>query len=169
MKKNKVYSKFWCFSKDTKILKDNGLSSSIETIKQGDKIISYNHTGQKIETVVVEKIANSQHNVINKIVFSNGITVKSTMDHPYWVVNKGWSAVKPKQAKENYNLAVNELVIADKCLYYSNGILQEVDVKSIEVEIGDFTMYIISGGKNNCFFADGILVHDENLQNCNLK
>jgi len=39
---------------------------------------------------------------------------------------------------------------------------------NIDTKVGEFKMYDISGGKNNCFFANGILVHDENLMELHL-
>ncbi len=54
--------------------------------------------------------------------------------------------------------------IVGKCVEGGEpGIRSNTDTK-----VGEFKMYDISGGKNNCFFANGILVHDENLMELHL-
>lgn len=162
------FDKILCFSKGTEVSIPGGLKA-IETVKSGDIIFSYDQNLNAVEQVIVEKTAISHHSVINKINFSDGTEVKSTTDHPYWVSGKGWSAIDNSSTMENYGIAVNELNIKDTCLVLKKGSLKEVQITHIETMIGDFKMYDISGGKDHCFFANGILVHDENLVDLQLE
>jgi len=157
-----------CFAKGTTVSTPNGLKV-IESLKKDDTVFSHNQNLNELEQVIVEKIAASRHSVINKITFSDGTVVKSTTDHPYWVSGKGWSAVDNSCTIENYGISVKELKVKDTCLILKNGSLEEVQIANIETIVGDFKMYDISGGENHCFFANGILVHDENLVDLQLK
>jgi len=159
MKKNKIF----CFSKVTKVLLSNKQTKNIEDIKVGDEILNYNVENNIIETEIVEKIVASMHSVINIIEFSNGVKIESTIDHPYFIVGKGWCSVNPKTTNENYGLNVGEIVVGDKCLHFTNDKLTETTIIDIDTMVKESKMYVISGGKNNNFFANGIVVSDENL------
>ena len=161
-------NKFVCLAKDTTVTTPGG-SKVIESIKPGEAVFGYNHNLNVVEKVIVEKIATSRHSIINKITFSDGTEVKSTMDHPYWVSGKGWCAVDNSCTIENYGISVKELKVKDTCLVLKSGLLKEVQITNIKTIVGDFKMYDISGGKNHCFFANGILVHDENLVDLQLE
>lgn len=163
----KVFNEILCFAKGTKVVCVSGLRY-IESIKSGDNIISYNHNFKVIENTLVEKVASSFHSAINIISFSNGVEIRSTTDHPYWVEGKDWCSVNSESTKENYGLLVRELLVGDTCLFLENEDLQKVTITNIATEKGEFKMYDISGGENNCFFANGILVHDENIMELNL-
>jgi len=161
-------NKFVCFANGTTVVTPSGLKT-IESIRLYDTIFSYNQKTNVVEQVIVEKIAISHHYVINRITFSDSTEIKSTTDHPYWVSGKGWSAVDNSCTLENYGISVKQLLVKDKCLAFNNGALNEVHVTNIETIVGLFKMYVISGGKNHCFFANGMLVHDENLVDLQLE
>ncbi len=161
------FSEIICFCSDTEIITTNG-SKLIKQIKPNDIVISYNHNLGITEEIIVERIASSKHSQIAKITFENSSSVKSTIDHPLWVVGKGWCSVNPVTTNENYDLKVNQLIAGDKCIFFDNYQLSEVEITHIDNIFGDFEMYIISGGTNHCFFANGILVHDENVQDLKL-
>jgi hypothetical protein len=167
--KQKKNNQIVCFSKGTKVLLGNGTEQHIESINVGDEILNYNTATGKVETTIVEKIASSYHSVVNVITFSNGTTIESTTDHPYFVVDKGWASVNPKMTNDNYTLNVQELQTGDKCLHFNNNVVTEVAIADIGTKVGDQKMYVISGGKNNSFFANGIVVSDENLMTLNLE
>ncbi len=159
----KTNFKGFCFSKGTKVLLSNTKTKNIEDIKIGDEILNYNVQNCVVEIEIVRKIATSMHSVVNVIEFSNGMQLESTTDHPYFVVDKGWCSVNPKASNKNYNMNVQEMYIRDKCLYFDNDKLIEVAIINIETKVKETKMYVISGGDNNSFFANGIVVSDENL------
>ena len=161
------FDRIFCFAKGTTVSMPSGLKV-IETVKPGDTIFSYDQNIIAVKQIIVEKIAVSHHSVINKITFSDGKEVKSTTDHHYWVSDKGWCAFNNSCTAENYGISVNKLKVKDTCLVLKNGSLKEVQITKIETIVGNFKMYIIAGGENHCFFANGVLVHDENLVNLQL-
>ncbi|MCK4665001.1 MAG: hypothetical protein KAT68_19180 [Bacteroidales bacterium] len=167
--KNITSNEFVCIAKGTNILLKNGKTQEIEKIILGTEIKNFNVNHNTVEIACVEKIAISIHSILITVFFSNDTLIKSTQDHPYWVVGKGWCSLDTTSTLEKYNLNVNKLIIGDKCLYFDGEKLENVIIKNIVTEIGKFEMYNISGGVNRCFFANGILVHDENLMELDLS
>ncbi len=97
------HSKIICFSSGTEIITKSG-NKFIEQIKLNDIVISYNHNLGITEEIIVERIASSKHSQIAKISFGKNSIVKSTIDHPFWVVGKGWCSVNPVTTNENYEI-----------------------------------------------------------------
>lgn len=160
---------FLCFSAETAVLMSNDLIKNIENIEIGDKVLNFNIEKNIVESTMVEIKANSRHSVLNIVKFSNDVILESTQDHPFFIISKGWCSAKPEITNKNYHLIVGKMQIGDKCLHYSDKGLQEVEVVSIEAKIGSFKMYVISGGENNSFFANGIVVSDENIMALDLN
>lgn len=73
----------FCLVKGTKILMDNGLSKTIETIKVGDKVVGFPETGRKHNYVSTEvtKLFEHQADVI-KITGEGGFEIIGTPEHP---------------------------------------------------------------------------------------
>ena len=156
-----------CLNKGTKVLMSDGTQKNIETISKFDFVKSFSFETSNIEDVKVTKIAKSYHSIINSIGLSNGQTIECTTDHPIWTVEKGWCSVNFNETLLNYNVQVQELVIGDTCITFHNGQIENYKIVSIDTFIGNYEMYDITGGNNHCFFANGLLVHDENLENLN--
>lgn len=169
IKNREMNNKIVCFSRGTKVHLSSGKEKNIEEIRIGDEILNFNSQTGSIDKAIVEKIASSYHSVVNKISFGNGSTLVSTTDHPYFVVGKGWASVNPKMTNENYNLNVQELEEGDICLSYKDDRMTEIVIENIDTLNEDQKMYVISGGKNNSFFANGIVVSDENLMALNIE
>ena len=157
-----------CFAKETKVLLSNKQTKNIEDIKPGDEIFNCDIEKNKVVIEVVEKIASSIHSISSIVEFSNGIKLESTIDHPYFVKNKGWCSLNPASTNDNYKLNVKELVIGDKCIFFDGDKLAETRIIDIETKVKESRMYVISGGVNNSFFANGILVSDENIMELDL-
>ncbi|MDI9312775.1 MAG: hypothetical protein QM535_21375 [Limnohabitans sp.] len=154
---------FLCIGKGSKVSLANETLKNIELIEIGNKVLSYNFNSKTTEIVTVEKTAKSYHTIINRLTFSNGLTVDCTTDHPIFTKKSGWSSVDFKQTFLNYNVQVGQLEEGQECLTLIDNKLSFATLISIDTLFGDFEMYDISGGQNHCFFANGILVHDENL------
>jgi Ataxin-1 and HBP1 module (AXH) len=156
-------SNFLCINKGSKVSLDNSTFKSIEHIELGNSVLSYNFNTKSTEIITVEKIAKSYHTIINRLTFSNEQTVECTTDHPIFTNSNGWCSVNFKQTLLNYNVQVGKLEEGQECLTFLDNKIVFATLISIETIFGDFEMYDISGGQNHCFFANGILVHDENL------
>lgn len=152
-----------CFASNTKIVTKNG-EKSISKIQLGEEILSYKQDLGIFNYFKVKHIANSYHKSISRIAFQNKIHIECTHDHPIWVINKGWSSLQPSSTREKYNIEVSQLELGDKCLMHNDMEIAEVKILKLDILYGNYTMYIISGDKHNCFFANRILVHDENLE-----
>lgn len=152
----------FCFRKGTRIALDKNVSKSIEKIKRGDRILSFNQKTMQIEEDNVEEVDSVRHSDIVHITFSDMTTNDNTSDHPYYVKNKGWCSYKPLQTIQKYNIKAKQLLSGDTCFKYQDKILTEVTVKSIKENSGEVMTYNISRlEKNKSFFANGILVSDE--------
>jgi hypothetical protein len=152
----------FCFSKGTQITQHDGSVKTINKIKIGDKILSFNLSTMKIEEDFVQKVDSVFHNDMVTIVFNDMTTNENTSDHPYLVRGKGWSSFKPKITMDKYKIKTSQLQIGDTCFKYQNNRLSEVYVKSITENNGLTMTYNISNlKKNNSFFANGILVSNE--------
>ena len=130
------YSKIICFCSGTEIITPNG-NKYIEHIKPKDIVISYNQNLGITEEIKVERIASSKHSMITKITFKNKNSVKSTIDHPFWVVGKGWCSIAPATANENYDLQVNQLLVDDKCIFFDNF---DIDCGIVGIAFGVYDM-----------------------------
>lgn len=156
-------NKVLCLNKGTKVTLENGALKKIEYIEINDKILSYNFNKKVTEIASVEKTAKSHHSTINRLIFSNGEVIECTTDHPIYTNSSGWCSVDFNQTLINYDIQVGQLKVGQKCLMFINKRLALITLISIDTLFGEFEMFDISGGKNHCFFANGILVHDENL------
>ena len=154
-----------CFRGNTKILTPRG-DVIIQDLKPNDEIISFNQESQCNEIIKIEKIAYSYHTYIAKMVLNDSTIIEMTIDHPIWICNKGWAAI---ESNNRYNLVTQKIEIGDNCLSINidNKVISK-RIDNITIIKGYFKMYIISGGKNHNFIANGILVHDENLTQLNL-
>jgi hypothetical protein len=152
----------FCFSKSTQIMLPDGSTKSIDKIKGGDKILSFNLKTMNAEEDIVLKVDSVIHNDIVTIRFNDMTVNVNTIDHPYFVKGKGWCSLKPKETMDKYKIKTSQLQIGDTCLKYDKDKLKEVYVKTITEKNDSIMTYNISGLKrNNSFFANGILVSNE--------
>jgi hypothetical protein len=80
-----------CFVAGTKILLENGLTKNIENVVVGDYVMSFDLKNNEPK---VSKVLNTFSKTIDKIVeyqFSDGSSLKATIDHPIYVISKGWA------------------------------------------------------------------------------
>jgi hypothetical protein len=160
---NQVCYILFCFSKGTQIIQPEGSKKSIEKIEIGDKILTLNLSTMNVEEDIVQKVDSSIHNDMIKIVFNDSTTNYNTSDHPYFVKGKGWSSFSPMITRDKYRINTAQLQIGDTCFKYQNKELIEVIVKTLKEESKSTVTYNISSlKKNKNYFANGILVSNEN-------
>ncbi len=156
-----------CFIAGTKITMSDGTYKSIEDVRVGDNIMTYNVDKQKIETGSVEKIVTPTHNQLVELNFENNIVNTNTLDHPYYVKNKGWSSYDPKFTLSNYGLKVNKYEEGDTVLYYDNDnkTINEIQIKKLKLVTKEQKTYNLQKvSKNHDFFANGVLVHNKSIK-----
>jgi hypothetical protein len=150
-----------CFPAGTLITLSDGTQIGIENIKIGDSVLSYN--GEIQEPKEVYELTQPIHNDFVKYTLSNGTTIISTFDHPYYV-NNGLSSFKPEWTTTRYKLpeVINQIKINDSVFHVDGN---ELTITNIEVQPEvDTQTYIFSVKDNPNFYANGILVHNKFLE-----
>ncbi|RTY83030.1 hypothetical protein EKL97_05640 [Flavobacterium sp. LS1P28] len=156
-----------CFVAGTKITMSNGNTTTIENVKVGDSILTYNIERQKIEIANVEKIVTPIHSEFVELSFDNSITNTNTLDHPYYVKNKGWCSYDPELTLSNYGLHVKRYKEGDIVLHYdeTKKTTHEIRIKKLKLISKEQKTYNLQKvSKNHDFFANGILVHNKSIQ-----
>ena len=137
-----------CFVAGTKILTAMGLVT-IENIKAGQKVISTNiQTMENAEKTVLETYIREVEKLVHLTI--NGAEIITTVDHPFYVYNKGfinagelWAGAKLLNAKGNL-LSVKNIRLE----------LVEKPMKVYNFQVEDFHTYYVGENK--------ILVHNAN-------
>lgn len=149
-----------CFGAGTKIAMADNSTKSIEQIKQGDKVKTYNFTTKKLETTYVTKIINRKHSNLYKLVFKD-CEIISTDDHPFWTEKKKWSSLNHLKSNSNYEqkTKIKNLKIGDKVFIPTKNIFTELTtIEKINGEQETFTLELTTGDN---FVANGLLVKTE--------
>jgi len=153
---------WFCFGKGTQITMNKGKLLPIEKVKLNDTILSANINTSLTEEVIVQKIDSIYHNNMAQLLFSDSTINDNTIDHPYFVKDKGWCSCEPSETFQNYNIKAKQFQPGDICYKYLNNSLKEVVLKTITKNPGKVMTYNISRlTKNKSYFANGILVSNE--------
>ncbi|MDB9911211.1 hypothetical protein OAC88_03625, partial [Flavobacteriaceae bacterium] len=153
-----------CFVAGTKITMSNGSQKNIEDVNIGDKVLTYDTKIQKIKAGEVKNIATPEHTKFVEFRFENDTKNTNTLDHPYYVIGKGWSSYDPEMTKIKYDLEVNKIELGDNVLLFDEttkrvGKLKLTDQKLISKTQKTYNLEKVS--ENHNFFANGILVHNK--------
>jgi hypothetical protein len=148
-----------CFVAGTKITMEDGTVKNIEDVIVGDVVSTFDLKENKIVSNIVNNVFSKEVNTIVKYVFENGESVKCTIDHPLFVVNKGWSSFSEELSNKLYSLedTVKKIELNDIVKLYDG------DTKIVEIELlhEDVTVYNLQDIENNHnFFANNVLVHN---------
>lgn len=116
-----------------------------------------------VEIEIVEKVDTPYNCDFMKIEFENGIVNNNTLDHPYYVANKGWCSYMPQWTIKKYGLPTLQLSIGDVCLYLnSQEQIEMIKVMNIKIYSEQQKTYNLTKvNKNHNFFANRILVHNK--------
>lgn len=152
-----AWSGFCCFTEDTKVATENG-DVLIKDIKVGDMVWSFNFETQIKELKKVLQVVSPIHNDIVEVEFSNGVTNKNTFDHPYYTIEGSLTSYLPEKTMQWYNGDVAQLAVGTTCVDENNS---GVEVTSITENLNDAQTYTLFIEDNKNFYANGILVYDE--------
>jgi intein/homing endonuclease len=150
-----------CFIAGTKVLMSNGIEKSIEDLQVGDEVLSYNEYSNIIESKKILKMDTPIHDDLVEYTLSNGKSIISTFDHPYYIDGLKLASYKPDWTNERYDLPseVIKIEIGNNLFSPNRDKIGIVSIK--ELEIKQTQTYIISVEDNRNFYANGILVHNK--------
>ena len=149
-----------CFVEGTLVTLWGGSQKPIEQIEVDDIIMSYDVVTNSVVRDVITNVIKPIHDDIIDIKFENDTINSNTFDHPYYVLDKGWSSYKPELTKLRYGIDTEQIMVGDVCLYGKD--LEKVRIESITENIGERQTYTLEGTTGvNTFFANGIVVHNE--------
>ena len=149
-----------CFGAGTKITMADNSTKTIEQIKKGDKVKTYNFSTKKLENVYVTKTINSIHSNLFKLVFKD-CEIITTDDHPFWTEKKQWSSLNSQKSNSNYEQMkeVMDLQIGDKVFIPAKNIFTEL-ISIDKLKTGEQTYTIEMKTRDN-YIANGLLVKAE--------
>lgn len=148
---NKGMGERVCFVAGTMILTTAGLVA-IENIKAGDKVISTNtDTFETREKSVVRTFINESNELVHICV--NGEEIVTTLNHPFYVKNKGWIPAA------SLVCGTVLLLVSGKCIEVETINFEPVEepVKVYNFEVEDFHTYYVG--------TMGVLVHNDCVDN----
>jgi hypothetical protein len=149
-----------CFVAGTKVTLDNGTKINIENVKKGQAVLTYNEKTKKNEPCMVQNLIVLFKNDIILLKLNNGTELRSTTEHPYWVVGKGWSSFNPSKSRKVHSITVSQLEDNDILLDETG---KEVKLNSIE-NVGtnqEVKVHNLEIDGNHTYYANGILVHNK--------
>ena len=154
-----------CFVEGTPILLEDGTYLNIENVKVGDRVLSFDFRKNETKPSSVLNIFSKKVNEVVKYKFESGKELIATIDHPIYVVNKGWSSYSSSLSNRLYTLEeeVKQIEIGDVVKLYN-----ETQVLiNVEVLEGDYTVYNLSEVKNyHNYYANDVLVHNRAIVTC---
>jgi intein/homing endonuclease len=150
-----------CFVKGTKVSISETEEINIEDIKIGDTVLSFNETLKVIEKKKVINMFSQIHDDLVKYTYSDGSSIISTFDHPFYVNGLELASYKPNLTNIRYNFPnkVIQIEVGDK-LHSLND--DQIYLKLIEeLERKETQTFIITVEDNHNFYANKILVHNK--------
>lgn len=151
-----------CLAEGTYVTMADTTQKAIETLKVGDKILSYNQESGEYESSVILELASQVHKNLINIEFSNGMQITCTKDHPFLAKNGNWTSLNPQKTQSDYELDdVLPLGIGTKISNLENE-LEVIKINEIEGEQRTYTIVDLS--INKTFIANGIITGIEKLR-----
>jgi hypothetical protein len=151
----------YCFIAGTQVSMADGTEKNIEDVVIGDDVLSYNEEKGIVESKKVVKLESPIHDDLVQYTLSNGTTITSTFDHPYYVNGLQLASYKPNWTNSRYDLPVEVLSIkvGDEVNLVNKHTSKIESI--VELEKFDTKTYIFSVDGNRNFYANGILVHNK--------
>lgn len=133
-----------CFLPDTAILMSDYSYKSIQDIKPGEKIISFDLSKQKSKVNTVAKLLVHPESSVGYYLINSNLKV--TGNHRVWTNNHVWERV-------------DQMKIGDHLLYKGN---KQITVRSIRKLSGKNTVYNLHlDDSPHNYFAENVLAHNQ--------
>lgn len=151
-----------CFVEGTYITLPDGIKMLIEEVKVKNEILTYNEEYEENEIGIVKALI--QPFAVNLILldFADGTSIQCTPEHPFWIIDKGWSSFDPSTSLQLHDLEVSQLIEGDIAL---NEFDKQVVIEGITEISYDkpIKVYNLEIEGNHTYYANGILVHNKIL------
>jgi hypothetical protein len=148
-----------CFVAGTPILMEDGTYINIENVKVGDKVLSFDFKNEESIGANVLNIFSKKVNEVVKYQFESGKELIATLDHPIFVIDKGWTSYSDSLSNKLYSLEepVKKIEIGDVIkLYNRTDILVNTEILE-----GEYTVYNLSEvEKYHNYYANDVLSHN---------
>jgi len=149
-----------CFVAGTNIRTPYG-EKNIEDIAVGDVLTTWNEETNQLTTSTVTELIRPLHDDIVAITFEHTKNT-NTFDHPYYIIDKGWSSYKPELTEARYTIGhIQQLEVGDVALWHNGNKLVESQIVDMTEQMGEVQTYIFSLDENPTFFANDILTHNK--------
>ena len=138
----------------------------ISNLKVGDQVLTYDFVSGQNKISQIEGIISVPHDVYIEYHFDHD-SITSTLDHPFYVCDKGWSSYYPEATSSRYNNynAVDKIAIGDVFKLSNGKKTSLIGYSIIEESRPSYTITKLSDGYS--FFVNDILVGVENFdQHC---
>lgn len=139
-----------CFVEGTLVRMEYGYKN-IEDIVVGEKVLSFNINTGKLEYKKVLNVLKNTTETTRSIKFNNNVEIEATLNHPFYIVNKGF--FKAKELKENDEILSSSDKVA-RILSLQNNYYFKKDVYNLYVE-----------DNHNYFVSElEVLVHNKSIK-----
>lgn len=151
-----------CFAKGTQIQMADKSTRNIEDLNVGDQISYFDFESQELKVTTIQKLESVVHHGLVTYQFESGLTITSTQDHPYQLLNKGWASLNPERSAQ-YEGFEKILKIETGDLFITvNGPERLTAITHVPGHQQTFTISKLSVGNN--FIANGLVVGVETIQ-----
>ncbi len=138
-----------CFVSGTKIWTPKGLLS-IEEIKPGNVVYSFDFNKNNVVEAVVNKTVSSNVDFIYILTLHNGKEIKTTSEHPFYVVDYGWKTVRELSKDDVLTSSTQDTFI-----------ISEIKIVRESMKVYNFEV----GATHNYFVTEFyILVHNKEIE-----
>jgi intein/homing endonuclease len=154
-----------CFVEGTPILMEDGSYLNIENVKVGDKVLSFDFKTNESKSSNVLNIFSKKVDKVVKYKFESGKELIGTMDHPIYVIDKGWSSYSDELSNTLYSLEtpVKKIEIGDVIKLHN----ETQVLTNTEILEGEYTVYNLSEIKTcHNYYANDVLVHNRAPVTC---
>ncbi|MCD7971785.1 MAG: Hint domain-containing protein [Candidatus Azobacteroides sp.] len=151
-----------CFVAGTLIKMADGSDKSIEEIKAGDNVISYDTEKNTFFINEVHSLHHTLHEEVITLSLENGMTVTTTGHHPFLSVS-GWMSFYPETTGAGMLYKEVETYKQGSSLasYLPHGDPEFVPVSDIKISRGTRQTYTLKLEEKGCFVANGFIVGQE--------
>jgi len=149
-----------CFVGDTEITLSDGRLKTIDEIFAGESILTYNpETSEYGEGIVTHMESPIKDDIID-FILSNGTLIQVTTEHPFWVLDKGWSSYSPERTMLDHKMSVSKLEEGDILLDIDGNEVTLLAMNDNNQPLQRVYNIIMNEG-NHTYYANGILVHNK--------